>query len=681
MGSPVALLALAGVVIAQVGVVLLEGDARALAAWNNAWWTLGGTAATVAAVAAARRLRGRRRRGWLAYAAGCGAWLAGTLVYLIQELVLGSPTPFPGPADLGYLLFPVGFAVGTFVYAGGRSPTVAPKLLGDLGVVAAACVVSFAVLLAPPAGSTTGDALYVATAFAWPILNATAFLFAVGMRARIAPRERTGPLTLIVVALGLHTAAGTVYGAAFLGHDYEPGTPLDAIWVLVMALVVAAAAAERPAPAAAAAHDASDESDLFDALLAPIAVFVTLLVLALSPHGVDAELAPVTIAGGAAIAGAMALRSWARLRLERAQHARILADQTEAAELRARLLHSERVGAIGALAGGAAHDFNNLLQGMIGVVEGARGEVAAGRAPTAELDELEALIANASDLTSRLLSLARRKDTGAATPVDAGAVARQIAGLVRRVVPRSIRVELEIEEDLPALRADVSALEMALLNLALNGRDAMADTGGRLTIRVARARAPGIADAIAFEIADEGRGIPTEILPRIFEPFFTTKEGGKGTGLGLPMVEAFANEHGGTVAVDSAPGRGTRFRIVLPSRRGAGDATGSLGGADVSVIVVGADDALALGLAAAVERVGYRARLTSTLGLAADELARERAAAILVDAGAAPRDDLRKFAADAGARVIVASSAPIEGLDVIRKPVDAGALESRLRGR
>jgi signal transduction histidine kinase len=507
--------------------------------------------------------------------------------------------PFPSVADLGYLLLPVAFAAGTFVHVGKRSPLFGAAQLGDLGLVAGTSVLTSAWMLWPQVDGDGALTLYKVTAFAWAVLSTTAFAFALVMRWQHARRRDASVLSLLVAALALHAIAGTIYGAKMLGKDYEAGTPLDAVWVLIHGLVVVAAAVERDREAEIEREDAPHEhGDLLDAIVPAAALVCIAAAATASEVGVAPQVRALTFVVGVVLAASFGLRSWARLKLTRS-----LAERENA--LRTQLQHSERVAAIGALAGGAAHDFNNLLQAMIGAVEAARDSDPAQRA--AALDELEEQVMRASGLTSRLVSLARKTDRHP-MPVDPGEALEQLAALVRRVVPKTIAVDVTVHRPLPTIRVDVAGLEMALLNLAVNARDAMLEQGGRLGLTVRRARHDGLADAVVFEVSDNGCGIPEDVRARIFEPFFTTKAAGKGTGLGLPMVEAFAIEHGGGVAVDSAPGHGATFRVALPARDEASVSTLGPMHAGVEVLVVAPADAPGLALVGAIERAGFRTR-------------------------------------------------------------------------
>ena len=235
------------------------------------------------------------------------------------------------------------------------------------------------------------------------------------------------------------------------------------------------------------------------------------------------------------------------------------------------LFQVQKMESVGQLTGGIAHDFNNMLTVITGTVEiladGVRGD------PTlASIVKMIDDAANrAAQLTANLLAFARKQPLRP-RDTDVNALVEEVAQLLLPTLGRQIEIETVFgEKDWPAL-VDSSQLSSALVNLAINGRDAMPD-GGRLTFRTinvsfdaqeAAANGLGVGDYVVIEVADTGTGIPAAIRDRIFEPFFSTKQFGAGSGLGLSMVFGFAKQSGGNVAVFSEEGKGATFRIYLP---------------------------------------------------------------------------------------------------------------------
>jgi signal transduction histidine kinase len=240
---------------------------------------------------------------------------------------------------------------------------------------------------------------------------------------------------------------------------------------------------------------------------------------------------------------------------------------------------AQPVDAVGYLIGGVAHDFNNHLTSILGALSLMQVRIDEGR--TAELQRYLAVAVaaarRAAAQTQRLLALARRQPLEP-TPVDVNALVASSQDELRFALGPAVILETVLAAEVWPTLCDQGQLEDALLNLAINARDAMPN-GGRLIIRTAniqldeaaarsqgeRAR-PG--DYVALEVADTGVGMPQEVIARLFEPFFTTKASGRGTGLGLPMIQAFVARLGGFMAIRSEPGRGTSVRIHLPRHKG-----------------------------------------------------------------------------------------------------------------
>jgi two-component system, NtrC family, sensor kinase len=257
-----------------------------------------------------------------------------------------------------------------------------------------------------------------------------------------------------------------------------------------------------------------------------------------------------------------ALSLYALRRAERYQDEVVRREAAEEA-----LKQGQRLEALGQLTGGVAHDFNNLLMVIQGSAQRIKRTLAEDKRLTRSLQAIEEAVKRGSTLTRQLLSFSRRQPQDAVV-VDLKFRLPQIQEMLQASLRGDIVVRTEIAPDLGRVKIDLNELELALLNLAVNARDAMPN-GGQLIVEaqnIDKDRAPPqlSSDCIAIAVQDSGCGIPNEILDRVFEPFFTTKEVGKGTGLGLSQVYGFAHQSGGAVTVDSAQGRGTRVTIYLP---------------------------------------------------------------------------------------------------------------------
>jgi PAS domain S-box-containing protein len=252
----------------------------------------------------------------------------------------------------------------------------------------------------------------------------------------------------------------------------------------------------------------------------------------------------------------------------------LLSTSLQRAQIEAQLAHSQRLETVGQLTGGIAHDFNNLLTVVLGNLQ-----LLANHAPIRS-DPLAASMVRAAmragqrgaALTRTLLAFSRRQ---VLTPVavDPAELLESLAEMLRRTLGERIQIELQIDRSCPWCLADAVQLESALLNVAVNARDAMPD-GGTLWLACGGSELPAtLGDgqaaqprrAVYFRLRDSGTGMSQEVLDHAFEPFFTTKEAGHGTGLGLATVYGFVTQSGGQVQIDSAPGAGTTVTLLLPA--------------------------------------------------------------------------------------------------------------------
>jgi PAS domain S-box-containing protein len=251
----------------------------------------------------------------------------------------------------------------------------------------------------------------------------------------------------------------------------------------------------------------------------------------------------------------------------------ILRDITQLEELEENIRRSQKLDAVGRLAGGISHDFNNLLAIINSFADLLLLKTQPGDPLEKYYRNIRAAGQRGTDLVARLMNFSRR----AATPPKAVApeeIVRDVEKMMRPLFRENIELAIEVSPDLPLLHTDPGQIEQILVNLCLNARDAIAEAG-RITISLASRKIdsqsaahhslPGPGAYVLLKVSDTGCGIPTEICDRIFEPFFTTKEVGKGTGLGLAMVYHLVKQNGGRVDVHSVPGLGTDFTIFLPA--------------------------------------------------------------------------------------------------------------------
>ncbi len=256
--------------------------------------------------------------------------------------------------------------------------------------------------------------------------------------------------------------------------------------------------------------------------------------------------------------------------LKESQHA-LARDVAERQRLERQLLQAQKMESIGTLAGGIAHDFNNILniiQGYSALIMETSGD---RRKLRENVQVIRETVERGAVLVQQLLTVARKTEVKF-EPVDIDELLRKVAKLTGETFPKTITISLELHSNLPRTQADPNRLVQALLNLCVNARDAMNESG-TLTLRNGivsgsdlRHRFPDADEQryVSVAVADTGPGMEKNIRDHIFDPFFTTKEPGKGTGLGLPMAYSIVRDHNGFIDVQSEPGRGTTFCIYIP---------------------------------------------------------------------------------------------------------------------
>ncbi|MBZ5514696.1 MAG: PAS domain S-box protein [Acidobacteriia bacterium] len=313
------------------------------------------------------------------------------------------------------------------------------------------------------------------------------------------------------------------------------------------------------------------------------------------------------------------------------------AEQRQAEEERARLqeqlFQAQKMQALGTLAGGVAHDFNNLLGVILGYVSLVRTRLTPEDPMQETVARMEQSANRAAELTHQLLEFSRQEKP-LLQPLEIGKVLSSVLTMVTQTFDRRIRVEARVPPELPWVAGDPGQLELAILNLCINARDAMRE-GGPLSLEASAVTLePGLLppDAqgppgryVRVVIRDSGAGMEPEVLQRVFEPFFTTKQAGKGSGLGLAMVYGIVSRHGGFIGVRSQPGRGSEFilhlPVVSPPEQSAVEEAPLAAEHGTGTVLVVDDEPLMLSFAAdAARELGYEV-------LAAEDGARARAVA------------------------------------------------------
>ena len=251
----------------------------------------------------------------------------------------------------------------------------------------------------------------------------------------------------------------------------------------------------------------------------------------------------------------------------------IIRDVTERKQLQKQLIQAQKMEAIGTLAGGIAHDFNNLLQVTLGYSELLLRKKSKDDAEHADLQKIHHAARSGAELVQGLLTFSSKVESKP-MPLDINRQVKGVEELLRRTIPRMIDIRLELAKGLKRVNADPARIEQVIINLAVNARDAMGESGsliistGNATLdaeycRLRPEAKPG--DYVLLSVSDTGQGMDKDTLVHIFEPFFTTKKVGRGTGLGLAMVYGIVQQHGGHITCCSEVGKGTTFKVYFPA--------------------------------------------------------------------------------------------------------------------
>lgn len=252
--------------------------------------------------------------------------------------------------------------------------------------------------------------------------------------------------------------------------------------------------------------------------------------------------------------------------------------QSEQKALQAQLSQSQKMEALGTLAGGVAHDFNNILAAILGNADLARQDLSREAPARESLHEISTAARRGRELVRQILAFSRQQPAER-TRVDVGAILAETCGLMRAATPPQVQLLYDRHPETPDILADATQLGQVLINLCTNAIHALEGRSGRVECHVdglpgndprlpadmARACAEGGVDAVRLRVSDNGCGMTEAVRSRIFEPFFTTRVVGRGTGLGLPVVLGIVQVHGGTIEVESEPGEGTTFTLYFPA--------------------------------------------------------------------------------------------------------------------
>jgi len=386
-----------------------------------------------------------------------------------------------------------------------------------------------------------------------------------------------------------------------------------------------------------------------------------------------------------------------------AMNARLEAEiaQREAAENQ--LHQAQKMEALGQLTGGIAHDFNNLLTAVIGNLELAQKRTDGDLQTTRLLEASLRAAGRGAALVQDLLTFARRKSLHPRA-VDVSAIVDDVEKILKQTLSPNIRVVTHIAADLRSAWIDPNQLELAILNLALNARDAM-HSGGRLQIACENRRpdvdnspvdlAPG--DYVTVSVSDTGVGMSEAVLARAFEPFFTTKEAGQGSGIGLSMVQGFATQSGGAVHITSCPGKGTIVKLWFPRAEGRSTVSISaeprelfIGQRNARIIICDDDGDVCSLVGTFLRDLGYMVWEAPNAALALQILERERPVDLLLVDYAMPGMNGRAIieharACQPGLKTLLMTGYPealrdngVSGIPIMPKPFKVAALGRRI---
>ena len=265
-----------------------------------------------------------------------------------------------------------------------------------------------------------------------------------------------------------------------------------------------------------------------------------------------------------------------------------LIDVTAQRELEQQLVQSRKSEALGQLTGGVAHDFNNLLAAVLGGLRLLEGRVELGEREKQIFDQMRHAAEKGAELVRRLMAFARKQELSPSS-IAAASLRDSVASLAAHALGDEVQVNWQVADEGLRLYADEAQLELALVNLLINARDAMPD-GGTIEVAIEAVEPPapnGAGEWLRIRIRDQGAGIPPELIERVTEPFFTTKAAGKGTGLGLSMVAGFVEQSGGVFQISSEMGQGTQIDMVLPATRADAEAASASATSDEPEQLVG----------------------------------------------------------------------------------------------
>lgn len=510
---------------------------------------------------AARVQRGGSLPWWL-LAAGVAAWCVADAIWLILA-VLGAQ-PWGSAADIFFLLFyPLALAGALAL------PRQQPRAGGawaialDIGVIVTASAAAMWVLLISPTMAASSGAAGVFSqviALAYPVGDLLLLWLALDLLFRGQVRTATGSSLLLACGAATLIATDLVYAVQVLRGTYVSGNALGILWSLGLVLIGLAGA--RQATVAAESPVITQVPRMASAVLAAVALIATWALLVANPADPVARVAAGLSVVLVLLRQLHALASNRRLeadlqRINNELEERVRERSAQLAQAQQRLAEAERLEAVGRVAGAVAHDFNNILTAVSGHTELAR--LRSDEPLVHEhLDQVLQAVQRAVDLGRRLVATSRPAEVQHHA-IDLVAIASEVAGQIGAAMPKGVEMAVVAPAGEVRVLANGGQLHQVLMNLCVNARDAM-PAGGRLSIAIAPR-----SGWVELSVSDTGMGMTEAVRSRLFEPYFTTKGDGRGNGLGLATVHSIVRQHGGSIEVETSPGRGSVFRMRLPA--------------------------------------------------------------------------------------------------------------------
>jgi len=584
--------------------LILTPDAAWVVGWADGCMVVIACATALKCLSTTRRLRGKERTSWLFISLAYLSYALAQLIWSTYEMILDIPNPIPSPADIGYVIAPLLLMVGIWIYRT-STPTLSSAFvqLGNTGILVAAIFLSNTIAFRHHlmSLSTPGQSQVL---IAYAVIAMTASIFALFNICFYMHGRRRLVMLPLLFALGSLAVSDYLAVYEFASATYTSGNYINIGFFITFSFGYWAAFeqdhAEKELRGEHALLSIDQNARQWETLLPPFTIVGLVSVAIFHPEGVTKDLAPHAIGALLLFMASIALRDWwvqrieidlieetktgAALLQQSEQLLLIKNEQLAAANhelskemitrkhMQEELRHSQKMEAIGQLTGGIAHDFNNLLAVIIGNIDLLEQTLEPDSPERAYTEEATAAANRGAALTGRLLAFSRKQPLDS-RPVNINDLLESMTALLERTLGETIELRFKLRPNIAPCMIDRLQLENAILNLAINARDAM-HGGGLITIETSNvsldARDVSMVpdategDYVLIAVRDTGVGMSAPVRARVFEPFFTTKDVGAGSGLGLSMVYGFVKQSGGHVSIESKvpAGQGESVLVV-----------------------------------------------------------------------------------------------------------------------